>query len=748
MKPDTSRNYLLIFSAILICYQYFGLVTDGTIPYTQIKIPSQTNVLVILTLLILFFASQYIYGWWKEKKENKSIFWLITSLPLALIAVAPVFYGFLKKIGIDWKVIPVSILILIIGATLAISVDFIITILFSLRTPEEMKKLGLGRVPSASKAFIKCLLFLLIPINVLIIFLFVKFSYLLPTPLDGYWLVLFILPAFLCNLHYFINILKCMGPPKVREKALQNIRLHTHRRAMDLHEMHYQYIGIEKFKDYKKPVIVEFARDGNLNEVQKLLDSGIDPNIQDSRGWSPLMWATAKKHLGVVKLLLAHGADPNLINFLGRLAIMYASKYGSDEIVKTLIENGAILNPTIKLNNRPPLSLAASRGHLEVVRLLVNHGANVMYKGEDNKSALDLAMDAGYGDVAKYLRTIMRDVEKTSPEDKTNLVKNVGWIDKNIDKGKDVPDSKHIASLEEINKIRNYKRLLHSQSDEEVAEKLGIPINAPLNTSPQAMQKAMQKRYSAGSGCTIKFLGVDEQGETIGLQIIPKDPKEKSREIGIPKKLVDNRMDEYFSAHPNRIASDEKPSQDFINEAFAYACNQVLKTSDAHEVSNALLQRYVEAGNEERVKELLLNQDIDVNERGEDGWTALLYASAQGYPRILRLLLGKGANPDIGNFLGITPLIYGARYGNLEVCSILLEYGADIDAQDEQGWTALIVATRLGLINVVEMLLKAGANITIKDLNSMTALDHAKKCERGKIAKLLRTAKKNSQSIK
>jgi ankyrin repeat protein len=736
MKPDTSRNYLLIFSAILIGYQYFGLVTDGAIPYTQIKIPSQTNVLVILTVLIIFFGSQYIYGWLEEKKEDRSVFWLITSLPLAIIAVAPVFYGFLKKIGIDWKVISSSIFILLIGCFLAIAIELIISILFSLRTTEEMKKLGLGKVPSASKAFIQSL-FLLIPINALILFSFVKFSYILPTPLANYWLAMFLTPTLFLNFDNFINILKCVGPPKVRKKALE--RLRVGRRAMDLHEMLYQYMGIEERKDYEKPAIVEFARDNNLVEVQKLLDSGIYPNTQDRRGWSPLMWATVKKNLAVVKLLLEYGADPNLVNYLGRSAIMYASKYGSYEIAKALIENGAILNPTIKLNNRPPLSEAASRGYLEVVRLLVEHGANVMYKGKDNKSALDLAMDEGFGDVAKYLRKIMLEMDKTPAEDKTNLVKNIDWIGNNDDKERDISHSKHISSLEEIHKIRDYKRLLNSKSDEELAEELGIPINAP----PQAMQKAMQEKYSMRSGCTIKLLGVDQQGETVGLQIIPKNPKEKSWEIGIPKKLVDKYMEEYFSAHLDRTPSDRNLSQDFINAAIAYACNQVLKSSEVHEVSNALLQEYVEAGNEEHVKELLLNQDIDVNERGEDGWTALLYASAQGYPRILRSLLEKGAKPDIGNFLGMTPLMYGARYGNLEVCNIMLEYGANIDAQDDQGWTALTIATRFGLINVVERLLAAGANKAIKDRNRMTALDHAKKCKQGEIAKLLRTAKES-----
>lgn len=736
MKSDSSRKYLLIFSAILIGYQYFGLVMDGTIPYTQIKIPSQANVLVILTLLIIFFGSHYIYNWLKEKKEDRSVFELITSIPFALIAVVPVFYSYIKKIGIDWKVIFLSIPILLIGVLLAITIDFIITILFSLRTTEEMKKLGLGRVPSASKALLKCLLFLLLPLNTLIIFLFVKYSYKLPTPLDSYWLVLFITPALLFKLGLFINILKCIGPPKVREKALHNIRLRVPRKAMDLHEMHYQYIGIEKSKDYEKPAIVEFARDSNMLEIQKLLDSGMDPNTQDSRGWSPLMWAAAKKNLDVVKLLLEHGADPNLVNYLGQVAIMYASRYGSYEIAKALVENGAIVNPTIKLINRPPLSEAASQGHLEIAILLVEHGANVMYKDGNNKSALDLAMDAGYGDIAKYLRKIMLETEKTPPEDKTNLVKNVDWIDKNAETGKGMPYSKNIASLKEIHKIRDYKRFLDSQSYEEFTEKLGIP----QNTSPQATQKAIRESYSKESTTDSS---IQQQEDTISLKFIPNNPTDKSQVIDLPKKLIEKHFDEYFSAH-----SDKIPSEELIKKAFSYSVDQALKSKEVHEPNTQMLQREVEAGNEERVKELLLKQDIDVNERSENGWTALLYAAAQGYPRILRLLLDAGANPDIGNLLGITPLIYGARYGNLEVCRILLEYRSNIDAQDENGWTALMVATRLGLINVVEMLLKAGANIVIKDRNSMTALDYAKKCKQRKIAKLIRTAKKSSQSMK
>jgi membrane-associated HD superfamily phosphohydrolase len=164
MKSDNNRKYLLIFSGILLGFQYLGLVVDGNIPFTQIKISSQANIPIILTILIFFFGGQFTFYWLKQEKEERSFFEFITAIPVALVAIVPVIYSYLKKFGIDWKVIASTILILLLGSLLAIAVDFIISIIFSLRTPEEMKKMGLGKIPSASKAFIRSLYFF-IPLN-------------------------------------------------------------------------------------------------------------------------------------------------------------------------------------------------------------------------------------------------------------------------------------------------------------------------------------------------------------------------------------------------------------------------------------------------------------------------------------------------------------------------------------------------------------------------------------------------------
>ena len=427
MKTDYNRKYLLIFSGILLGFLYFGLVIDSNIPFTQIKISSQANIPIVLTILIIFFGGQFIFYWLNQKKEERSLFEFITAITVAFIAIGPVIYSYLIKFGIDWKVIISTILIMLFGSLLAIAVCFIIAIIFSLRAPEEMDRMGLGKIPSASKAFIWSLFFL-IPLSVAIIFLLAKYKYLLPAPLNNYWFVIILTPMILFNFDNFINLFLCLGPSKVRKKALERLRFFQ--RAMDLHEMHYQYIGIEKPKSIQLPPVCAFAREGLLDEMQKLLSTGVDPNTQDGRGWCPLMWAAAEGHQEIVELLLEYGADPNVINYLGRSALMYASNYGFYEIAKALIEKGAIPNSSREFTDHPPLSAAADKGHLEVVKLLVENGANVNHKGQDNKTALDISMEAEHGEVAKYLRNIMLESDDITPEDKTDLIKNIEWLGK------------------------------------------------------------------------------------------------------------------------------------------------------------------------------------------------------------------------------------------------------------------------------------------------------------------------------
>ncbi|MDR8415018.1 ankyrin repeat domain-containing protein [Nonomuraea sp. 3-1Str] len=88
----------------------------------------------------------------------------------------------------------------------------------------------------------------------------------------------------------------------------------------------------------------------------------------------------------------------------------------------------------------------------------------------------------------------------------------------------------------------------------------------------------------------------------------------------------------------------------------------------------------------------LLAAGADVNGREGGGWTALLWAAANGHADTAGLLLEAGAEVDAANDDGDTPLTLAARRGALGVVQVLLSGGADPQKSDGDGDTPLDVA--------------------------------------------------------
>ena len=117
----------------------------------------------------------------------------------------------------------------------------------------------------------------------------------------------------------------------------------------------------------------------------------------------------------VAKLLIQAGADVNAFNFFNRtplhtVAAMHEDVTMSVNIATALINAGANLNPKTSRSNSlsfhvgyTPLHTAASVNHIEMVKLLIKHGANINSKDESDNSPLHLAIYNGHGKLAKLL---------------------------------------------------------------------------------------------------------------------------------------------------------------------------------------------------------------------------------------------------------------------------------------------------------------------------------------------------------
>ncbi|KAG8445614.1 hypothetical protein GDO86_010406 [Hymenochirus boettgeri] len=127
------------------------------------------------------------------------------------------------------------------------------------------------------------------------------------------------------------------------------------------------------------------------------------------------------------------------------------------------------------------------------------------------------------------------------------------------------------------------------------------------------------------------------------------------------------------------------------------------------------LLTYVEEGNIAALK-ALLEKCKDVDERNENGQTALMLAAELGNLEVVQELLRKRASCNLEDFDNWTALISAAKEGHLEITRELLDYGANLDHRDMGGWSALIWASYKGHINVVDLLLTKGANPNITGL--------------------------------
>jgi ankyrin repeat protein len=67
-------------------------------------------------------------------------------------------------------------------------------------------------------------------------------------------------------------------------------------------------------RKYLMTALEQGARLGNPDVVRSLLKAGAIVNVQDRRGWTPLMVAAGGGHVEVVRLLLGRGANISLVN--------------------------------------------------------------------------------------------------------------------------------------------------------------------------------------------------------------------------------------------------------------------------------------------------------------------------------------------------------------------------------------------------------------------------------------------------
>jgi len=183
------------------------------------------------------------------------------------------------------------------------------------------------------------------------------------------------------------------------------------------------------------------AREGDIESAKALLDAGAKINQTTEYGWTPLLTAVNNRNYALAKMLIDRGADTNIANKGGWTPLYLATDNrnieGGDypvpkpdldhlEIIRALLEHGANPNARVRDNTltrtiftmqwffedgATPFVRAAQSSDTELMKLLLEYRADPFLATANGDTAMTAAGGIGWVEGVTYERSPQENVE-------------------------------------------------------------------------------------------------------------------------------------------------------------------------------------------------------------------------------------------------------------------------------------------------------------------------------------------------
>jgi ankyrin repeat protein len=439
-----------------------------------------------------------------------------------------------------------------------------------------------------------------------------------------------------------------------------------------------------------KAPLHEAAELGQMSVARYLLDHGAKVDVRSRDGLTPLHYAATAGHKAMAELLVARGADvnateKNVPGKPGRTPLHSVSRMGYLSLVEWLVAKGAKVDALD--GEGTPLAAACLAGKLEVMRLLLDRGANPNLAAPGKKPPLAHARSI------EGVRLLLSHKADPNPDDGSMLLY---WAQEGradviallLDAG-----TKADGEMAEARTDNSTVYIPAPSGDGLVAAPAQGTGTTPLwfTLSRHSIDHQPIAELLLKHGANINQRPQGQNGGPIHLAVA-------SRESGkdwLPWVLahggnpnLESRMGmlPYELAAPGQI---RRPRSG--------------KTSPAEGLDPVSSLRWSSV-------RLLLEAGADPNRISSEGFSLAHYLAVWAGPEEFELLRKHGARFDLTDSEGVTPLMVAAANGNLEGTDWLIAAGVDVQASDAHGNTALHQACSRQSVGVVKSLIQAQAD--------------------------------------
>jgi bla regulator protein BlaR1 len=446
---------------------------------------------------------------------------------------------------------------------------------------------------------------------------------------------------------------------------------------------------IEHGADLKKAGDDALQRAAAKNQsaaVSFLLKKGIGPNAPKSPGRSPLQAAILGDAYKVAKELLEAGADPNVADEEGRTPLACAAgNRDRVDLVQLLLDHGARVDSVDKRGSQP-LESAVFNYSVAGIKLLLAHGAVIDPKKPGSESVL-LAPFHMSGEDSGPIRS-------KGGRKQSQVLREVETFRVLLDNGADI----NAVGYQGLTPLSNAAALGHTAVFNLLLDR-GADLNHRDDEGGTPLIRAIMP-YFGDDPYLAKIDQLLEKGADINVGF--DNPSVKG---GVPSPLKAAMFAGlWVKADPG--PSELEASRKLVDYLLQHGARfPVAKGSDAEKLLVASA-----SGDIEKAKQLLA-RGVSPDVCDSKGWTPLLSACALGDTAMAHLLIEKGANVKAAEVSGLTPLWFViARKSGLAEVRLLLDKGADPNASTGYFGTLMTMAIIRNDVALVRELLDRGAD--------------------------------------